>query len=124
MASTHSTADVPRGTLRTYFLGFILSLVFTAIPFAIVMKDWVSGDGLLFTLAAFAILQLIVQLHFFIHLGHERSPRWNLQMFLCALLVILIVAGGSLWIMKNLDYHTMSPMETNQYIEQEEGINR
>lgn len=123
--SKHSPAELPaRGNFRTYLVGFILSLVLTAIPFAIVMNHWLRGTALLFTLAGFAIMQLIVQLQFFIHLGQERSPRWKLQMFLCALLVIFILVGGSLWIMNNLDYQIMSPSETNQLLEQEEGINR
>jgi cytochrome o ubiquinol oxidase operon protein cyoD len=70
-----------------------------------------------------AVVQLFVQLYFFLHMGDESKPRWNLMAFLFMLLVLVIVVFGSLWIMKNLDYH-MSPSDTSNYMMHEEGIHK
>ena len=110
------------GTLKTYTAGFALSIILTLIPFAILINHWIHGWAVVFTLFGFAVAQLLVQLQFFIHLGHETGPRWNMMMFLSMLLVVLIVVIGSLWIMDNLDYHMMSPDQTEEYIQNEEGI--
>jgi len=37
-------------------------------------------------------------------------------------LIVVIVVGGSLWIMKNLNYRTMTPAETNTYLRDHEGL--
>lgn len=55
-----------------------------------------------------AAAQALLQLLLFLHLGLEENPRWNLIMFFFMVFVIVILVGGSLWIMANLDYNTMS----------------
>lgn len=119
LTSRHAAA---RGTAASYSLGFALSVVLTLIPFYLVTESIISGTALVLALMGFAALQLIVQLQFFIHLGHETKPRWNMMIFLFMTLVLVIVVGGSLWIMDNLDYHGMSPEQTETYIKSEERI--
>jgi heme/copper-type cytochrome/quinol oxidase subunit 4 len=65
-----------------------------------------------------------VQLIFFVHLDQERKPRWNLMVLLFAVLVVVIICFGSLWIMKNLNYH--APMHDNidEQMMKNEGIYR
>ena len=101
--------------LGMYTTGFVLSILLTATPFVIVMNHLMQGWTLIFTLMGFAVSQLIVQLVFFLHLGRESKPRWNMLMFLFALLVVIIVVAGSLWIMDNLDYNMM-PHQMDQYM--------
>lgn len=107
---------------RSYIIGYILSLVCTIIPFLLVVNDAVKGWSLALVLAGFAIAQLFVQLVFFLHLGRESKPRWNLLVLLFAVLVVVILVFGSLWIMKNLNYHNMTPQDTDNYLLNEEGI--
>ncbi len=57
------------------------------------------------------ILQTAIQFLFFFSMSKEKHPRWNLAMFLFMAAAILIVVGGSVWIMNNLNYHMM-PMES------------
>src|SRR4051812_15835234 len=107
------------GNYRSYIIGFALSLLLTAAAFAAVWAH--LGQGLLpvgwltVVLVILAAAQLMVQLLFFLHLGQEKSPRWNLVSLVFAALVLVIIVGGSLWIMKNLDYH-MSPSDTEKHI--------
>ena len=93
-----------RHTLVSYTTGFALSLILTALAFAAVQFTWATGWSIIILLAFLAVLQLLVQLIFFLHLGEEKKPRWNLTSLLFASMVIIIIVFGSLWIMKNLNY--------------------
>ncbi len=59
---------------------------------------------LLAAFVLFAVLQLVVQLYYFLHMSEEARPRWNLQVLCFALVVVAIVVGGTLWIMYNLSH--------------------
>ena len=108
-------------------MGFLLSIAFTLGAYYVVERHSVSGHldfshaMILWTISLLAIAQLGVQLFFFLHLGSESKPRWNLLAFLFALLVVVIVVFGSVWIMHNLDYN-MTGHEVETYIEEEEAI--
>lgn len=121
VVARHETAH---GTARSYTAGFVLSLILTLMAYLLVTHDVFSGWTLVYALASLAIVQLAAQLVFFLHLGRELKPRWNLTVMLFALMVVAIVVFGSLWIMKNLNYshmHNASPSQTNQFIIHDEG---
>jgi cytochrome o ubiquinol oxidase subunit IV len=111
-------AEAGHGSLKSYIVGFGLSIALTLIAYVMVVKRLFSGKALVLAIMGLAVIQLYVQLYFFLHMGRESKPRWNLIVFLFMLLVLLIVVGGSLWIMYNLNYHTMSPSE----IMKDEGV--
>jgi cytochrome o ubiquinol oxidase operon protein cyoD len=71
-----------------------------------------------------ALIQLWVQLTFFLHLNLEANNRWNLSIFISTVGVVLILILGSLWIMQNLDYRHMSPQQLDSYILQTEGFQK
>lgn len=124
ISAQHRTGN--RGSLQSYTIGFLASIVLTLSAYVVVTQSAVtlSYRFLVIAIIGLAVTQLLVQLQFFIHLGHESKPHWNKLMFLFMLLILLIVVIGSLWIMSNLHYNTMSPGETETYIMKEEGINR
>lgn len=95
------------GTVKSYIVGFIISLVLTIIPFVIVAKHMLSNDAMFITIGLFALAQLFIQLVFFLHLSFKSSAKWNLCVFLFTLVVVLILVLGTLWIMFNLDYFMM-----------------
>lgn len=95
------------GSIRSYTVGFVLSVLLTIIPYALAVNRSMEGLLLSIVILAFAVAQLIVQLVFFLHLG-RRDSKWNLVVFLFMILVVLIVGIGSLWIMNNLSYQTMT----------------
>ena len=101
--------DIANGTFSSYVTGYGLSIVLTLVPFGLVINKMVEGWTLVLVLMTFAVAQLLVQLLFFLHLGKESRPRWNLMAFLFMLLVVLIVVIGSLWIMNSLNYHMSDP---------------
>ena len=94
--------------IRPYFTGFLLSLILTFASFLLVYESLLTGWPLIYSLSGLALTQMIVQLIFFLHLGDEPKPYWNLLLFLFMVLTLVILIGGSLWIMYNLDYQHIS----------------
>lgn len=117
-------AGASRGNVTTYIVGFILSLQLTLIAYFLVANQILAGRGLILAIIGLAVTQLMVQLVFFLHLDRESRPRWNFVVFLFMLLVLLILVLGTLWIMHNLDYHAAPTGDVDQYLLQEEGIER
>lgn len=99
-------------TFRTYVLGLVFSLVLTLISYFCVVERLLGGWILEFTLGGLTLVQVIVQLVFFLHLGEASSskPYWNRIIFFFMSLVVMILVFGSLWIMYNLDSRTMPSM--------------
>ncbi len=87
--------------------GFVISLVLTLAAYFIVVEHLLVGWALLSTVVALAIVQGVCQLIFYLHLGVESKPRWNLMIFLFMVLIMVVILVGSMWIMRNLDYYLM-----------------
>ena len=106
-----SNMGVPKGeehgSLKSYILGFVLSIIFTLFSYSIVVTEVLSGWFLAGALGVSALSQAIAQLFLFLHLGSESKPRWHLMIFLFMISVVAIIVFGSLWIMYNLDYRMM-----------------
>ncbi len=102
------------GTLRSYLIGFALSIILTLIAYFFVVEHVFSNHIIDYVLAALCIVQVVIQLVFFLHLGNESKPYWNFIVFSFMLSVILILVIGSLWIMYNLNYRTMADMSDMQ----------
>jgi cytochrome o ubiquinol oxidase operon protein cyoD len=116
-----------RAKLTMYVIGFGLSLLLTLIAYNIAALHLGTHhefppDAVLVPLfIGLALVQFVVQLIFFLHLGRESKPRWNLLIFSFMALVVFILIFGSLWIMSNLNYH-QSATDENTYIIHDEGI--
>lgn len=96
------------GTLKSYVIGFILSLVLTLASFLLVSEHLLPAWTLILTIVGLAVVQVVVQLLFFLHLGSDSKPYWNIIIFLFMLVIMAILVIGSLWIMYNLDYYMMT----------------
>lgn len=103
-----------RGTVKSYVLGFLLSIIFTLGAFIVAVKHPLAS-GTVATIILFGIAQLFVQLVFFLHLDAKSKQRWNLVVFVFTAFIVLILVVGSLWIMYHLDYNmSLSPQTTNE----------
>ncbi|MCQ6560232.1 cytochrome o ubiquinol oxidase subunit IV [Paenibacillus mendelii] len=96
---TNPQAAGLHGSLKSYTLGFLFSIVLTIIPVAIVMNGWLEGAASSIVLMMAAVLQLVVQLIFFMHLREEKKPRYNLVTLILGLVILLVIVLGSMWIM-------------------------
>ena len=108
-------------TINSYIVGFVLSLIFTAIPYYMVVNQTVTGTSLLLTILGFAVLQMLVQIFFFLHLGRGPKPLYNVVFFASTVGIILVVVGGSIVIINNLHYNK-SPSDQTKSLVEGEGI--
>lgn len=96
------------GTYKSYIVGLLTSIALTFFAYYIVVyKPFdcnVTRYGLI-TLAA--VLQIVVQVVFFLHINEEGKPRLNLMSFIFTLIVVFIIVAGSLWVMYNLNVNMM-----------------
>lgn len=108
------------GSITPLVIGFVLSVLLTLGSYFLVEQNlfpqWILGSVL-----TLAMIQLIVQLVFFLHLSQEKAPRWQLIFFLATVSIILLVVLGSLWIMHHLNYNMM-PEHMEEFLIQDEGI--
>lgn len=93
------------GSVKSYAIGFILSVILTLIPFGLVMYPSLPKDVTLWIVLAFAVIQVIVHLVYFLHLDRSAAQRNNVIAFIFAALVIVLLVGLSLWIMFSI--HTV-----------------
>jgi cytochrome o ubiquinol oxidase operon protein cyoD len=112
------------GSVRAYVTGFSVSLLLTVAAYVLVTQKIYTGGVLAAAIITLAIIQLFVQLVFFLHLGRESKPRWNALALVFAAVVVGILVLGSLWIMSNLNYHMTSPQDINNTIIKDEGLKK
>ncbi len=101
------SSGASRGSLKTYLTGFLLALILTAIPFAMVMSGAWSTAAALAGIVGAGLLQVLVHLHYFLHLDTSSAARWNVLAIVFTLLIMILFVGGSIWIMSNLHYRMM-----------------
>lgn len=98
------------GSLKAYVIGFSASIFLTILSFLLVITKLFSGRLLIYALVLLALTQAILQLRFFLHVGQEAKPRWESLVFYFMVLVLFIIAIGSLWVMNDLNDRVMGDM--------------
>jgi len=121
--------------MRRYIIGFAVSLILTLLAAGVIVlheasyHQSFSHESMRAAVILLALVQFIVQLIYFLHLGPEswslakNAPpdnRWKLAVFVSTIFIVLIVVIGSLWIMNHLSYNMMPGMEG--YILHDEGM--
>jgi cytochrome o ubiquinol oxidase operon protein cyoD len=106
-AHDHGHDDHDHGSYRTYLTGFILSVILTAIPFAVVIWGGAPKSVAVAVVVGFAVVQIVVQMIYFLHLNPKSEGGWNLLALLFTLIIVVIVLSGSLWVMHHLNTNMM-----------------
>lgn len=97
-----------RRELRAYVTGVVLALALTLVPFAIVHWDVLARPDVYYLIGAFALVQMVVHFRFFLHIGfHQR--REDLQLILFSTVLLILIVGGTIWIMLNLASRMVLP---------------
>lgn len=102
-------SEEERRDLRSYLWGVGLALLLTLVPFALVHWVALPHFPLLIAIAAFALAQMIVQFRFFLHISFSQK-REDLQLILFSTLVLILLVGGTIWIMGSLALRMAMPM--------------
>jgi cytochrome o ubiquinol oxidase subunit IV len=115
----HDHADVAPGDegagsigerLLGYVVGLALAILLTATSFFIAGTDLVWQPSIPVAIIVLAIAQMGVHLVFFLHITTGADNTNNVLALAFGLLIVILVIGGSLWIMANLN-HNMMPMD-------------
>ncbi|HEU5122169.1 MAG TPA: cytochrome o ubiquinol oxidase subunit IV [Candidatus Saccharimonadales bacterium] len=109
--------------LTGYIIGFILSISLTLLAYFLVVGDLIAKRYVLVLIFVLAVVQLFVQLVFFLHLSSGERSKWRWITLGFGVLVVLIVGIGSLWIMDHLNYNMMhSPQKMEEYMHRQGGF--
>ena len=99
----------PHHSARSTLTGFVLALGLTLAAFYLVQYAPSMGHSLRQgLLVGLAVAQLIVQVHYFLHVDGSNAQRWNLGALVYTLFIAVLLIGGTLWIMHNTRVHMMS----------------
>ena len=111
-ANAHSHADAPaHGSRRDYLIGFLLSVVLTAIPFGLVMSGVIADPRITAGLVMVAaVVQIVVHMIYFLHMNTKSESGWTLMALIFTAVLVVIVIAGSLWVMYHMNVNMMPPM--------------
>ncbi len=96
--------------VRNYLIGLGLAVVLTAGSFYIASTDLVCSPSIPVALVVLAIAQMGVHLVFFLHITTGPENTNNVMALFFGVLIVMLVIGGSLWIMAHLNQNMM-PMD-------------
>lgn len=93
-----------------YFVGFVLSVVLTLAAFWPVMNNYLaewSVSAKVVYLLGLALVQMMVQIAFFLHLTDGSDAKYNLMTMWGAVVCVFIIISGTWWTMWHLNYQVM-----------------
>lgn len=106
-------------SLRSYLIGFISSLFITLSAYFLARNHLLTKPYMIILLAVLALSQFMIQLIYFLHVGQEFSPRLKLIVMSFMIMIVIILVGGSIWIMHNLNGRVMTTKQMEQYMTDE-----
>jgi cytochrome o ubiquinol oxidase operon protein cyoD len=93
-----------------YLTGLGLAILLTATSFFVAGTNLVWEPSIPVALVVLAIAQMGVHLVFFLHITTGPDNTNNVLALAFGVLIVVLLMGGSLWIMVNLN-HNMMPMD-------------
>ena len=95
-------------TFSGYMLGFVLSVVLTAIPFWLVMSGTLPSKQITaLVIMAFAVVQIVVHMIYFLHMSPKSENGWTMMALIFTVVMVVIALSGSLWVMSHLNSNMM-----------------
>ncbi len=102
--------------VQGYLIGLALAALLTVASFYVAQTHQIWGPGIPIALVVLAIAQMGVHLTFFLHITTAPDNTNNVLALAFGLLIVALVAGGSLWIMYHLN-HNMMPMDQMMHMQ-------
>ncbi|MCF8567193.1 cytochrome aa3 quinol oxidase subunit IV [Alicyclobacillus tolerans] len=91
--------DSHEGFPWKHVVGFILSLVLTAIAFWFVLSSHLSTAMTIVSIVVLAIFQVLVQLLMFMHFTESDGKAYQVVAMLFGFFIAICIVGGTVWIM-------------------------
>jgi cytochrome o ubiquinol oxidase operon protein cyoD len=105
---------IPHATMRDYVIGFLLSVVLTAIPFWLVMGGVLPKALTGYVIMGFAVAQIVVHMVYFLHLNGKSDEGWTMVALIFTLILVVITLVGSLWVMHHMNSNMMPMPDPSQ----------
>ncbi len=96
--------------LRSYVIGLALAVLLTGVSFFVAGTSLVWQPSIPIAIFVLALAQMGVHLVFFLHITTGPDNVNNVMALAMGVLIVLLLIGGSLWIMGHLN-HNMLPMD-------------
>jgi cytochrome o ubiquinol oxidase operon protein cyoD len=104
----HDHANEPHSTFSGYMTGFVLSIILTAIPFWLVMAKVITDRPIaVMVLGAFAVVQILVHMVYFLHMNGKVEGGWTLLSTIFTVVFVAIAIAGTLWVMFHMNSNMM-----------------
>lgn len=104
----HSGEDGPHSTFSGYMIGFVLSIILTAIPFWLVMNNVIADRSVaVLVLGGLAVAQIIVHMVYFLHMNGKIEGGWTLLSTIFTVVFLTIAVAGTLWVMFHMNTNMM-----------------
>jgi len=105
---SHDHDEGPPSTFSGYMVGFVLSVILTAIPFWLVMSHSISDRTVaVMVLGAFAVAQILVHMICFLHMNGKIEGGWTLLSTIFTVVFVAIGIAGTLWVMFHMNANMM-----------------
>jgi len=103
----HGDAE-PHSSLRDYTIGFVLSVILTAIPFWLVMAKVIADrNTAVLVLGGFAVIQILVHMVYFLHMNGKVEGGWTMLSTIFTVVFVAIAIAGTLWVMFHMNANMM-----------------
>jgi len=109
-AADHSIREGIQG----YSMGFVLAVALTIASFYVLSTHLIWGPAIVVMLAVLAVAQIGVHLVFFLHLTTAPDNTNNILALAFGILIVVMIIGGSIWIMAHLNGRMMPMSEMMQ----------
>ncbi len=117
----HGHDDGPHSTFSGYMIGFFLSIILTAIPFAVVMGDvFENRTTTVVVIAFFAVVQIIVHMIYFLHMNGKVEGGWTLMSTIFTIVFVAVTLAGTLWVMYHMNTNMMPGHNHNAAVTQQQ----
>lgn len=94
-------------TYKGYVIGFILSVILTAIPFWLVMAKVLPAALTSIIILGLAGIQMVVHVIYFLHLDRKSQGGWNLLALVFTAVILFILLSGTIWVMMHMNENMM-----------------
>jgi cytochrome o ubiquinol oxidase subunit IV len=102
------------GSFKGYMIGFVLSVILTAIPFALVMTGVLPTNATAMIVMGAAAVQIVVHMIYFLHMNSKSEGGWTMMALIFTIVIVVICLAGSLWVMYHLNTNMMPTHDMTQ----------
>ncbi len=110
LPGNHAPSDErgqPEANFLSYSAGLALAILLTSGSFVVAQTSLLWAPGVAVGLVVLAVAQVGVHLVFFLHLGSGPQDTNNILALAFGLLIVILIIGGSCWIIANLNANMM-----------------